>query len=537
MLVIGAVTVSMAVLLLKGKRAGYNIVYMVCQGLVVLWCGSQILILLSENSKELEFSYLLGNIGICFVGAFWYYFAVSYTGKKLHRMKKYLPLVLSGFHFFMMLTNRKHHLYYAYFSADQVEHGIFFYTNVMVTYIFVVTGACILYRNLEENKESKTARRLIIASILVPIFLNLVYLTGFVRPSFDITPLGFGISGILVLLATIKYRFMEVNITAFDVILSGLADGVGIYGKDGKSTYFNPAFYILLELNQMEKQQDITIEVIEEKLSQLKGQEDSIFLDRKGRYLQVQIYQPLEKGKDSMVEIPVSQLEKEQITVFVIRDMSKYYELLQQTRELAVTNERLALERERNRIAQQVHDTAGHTLTMIQSYMKLAQVANKEKEEDQVRQYLEEARILSGEGIRELRQSINQLRKEAACELVTQGIMQLANQVKEISAEVTVQGEDSERYSHLSKVLYDCTRESITNTLKYADASKMEMIVRFQEDAVELIIGDDGKGCEVLKENNGILGIRKRIEEIGGTVKFVSSSGEGFLTRIKVPVK
>lgn len=536
MLVIGAVTVSMAVLLLKGKRAGYNIIYMICQGLVVLWCSSQILILLSENRKELSLSYLLGNIGICFIGAFWYYFAVCYAGKELHCIKRIFPLVLSGFHFLAVLMNGKHHLYYVYFSADQVEHGIFFYSNVVMTYIFVAIGASILYRNLAEKEEGKIAKRLIIASVLVPVFLNLIYLAGFVRPSFDITPLGFGISGILVLFATIKYRFMEVNITAFDVVLSGLADGVGVYGKNGKNTYFNRAFYMLLGFEKMEKQKDITIREVEEKFSQLRKQEDGVFLDEKGRYLQVQTYQPVEKDRERMIEIPLEQLKKGEITVFVIKDMSRYYELLKQTRKLAVTNERLALERERNRIAQQVHDTAGHTLTMIQSYMKLAEVSNEKRERDKVKEYLAEARTLSGEGIRELRQSINQLRKEATCELVTQGIMRLADQVKEIPVEITVQGEDSEKYSHLSRVLYDCTRESITNTLKYANALKLEIIIRFQENSVELIIGDDGKGCEVVKENNGIRGIKERIEAIEGTVKFVSSKGEGFLTRIKVPV-
>lgn len=569
MLVIGAVIVSMTVLLLKGKRAKYNIIYLICQVLVAFWCGSQILILLSENSKELAVSYLLGNMGICFIGAFWYYFAVSYVGKKLHPIEKYLPFSLSVFHFLMVLTNGKHHLYYTVFSKDSVEHGIFFYTNVLVTYIHVVIGAIILYRNLAAKKEGATEKRLIIASVLVPVLLNLIYLAGFIRASFDITPLGFGISGIFVLLATIKYRFMEVNITAFDVILSGLSDGVGIFGKNGKCTYVNQAFYTLLGFCQTEKQNNLTIKAVEEKLVSLKSQEQAVFMDEEGRYLQIQIYQPVKhnmadnkiiakkdemaedksgslKGgmekilnhliKDEMIEISDGQLEKKQTTVFVVKDISKYYELLHQTRELAITNERLALERERNRIAQQVHDTAGHTLTMIQSYMKLAEVSNEKQEEDKVREYLAEARALSGEGIRELRQSINQLRKEASYELVTQGIMQLADQVKEIPVEVTVQGEDSRKYSHLSRVLYDCTRESITNALKYANASKMEIIIRFQQDTIDLIIGDDGRGCEELKENNGIYGIRERVEAIGGTVKFISSDGEGFLTRIKVPV-
>lgn len=568
-LVIGAVIVSMTLLFLKGKKERYNIIYMICQGLVLLWCGSQILILLSENSEELAFSYLLGNMGICFIGAFWYYFAVSYAGKKLHSVEKYFPLVLSVLHFVAVLTNEKHHLYYTVFSKDSVEHGIFFYTNVVATYIFVVTGAVILYRSLDAEKEGTTAKKLIIASVLVPVLLNLIYLIGFVGSSFDITPLGFGISGIFVLFATIKYRFMDVNITAFDVVLSGLSDGVGIFSRDGKCTYSNQSFYVLLGFDQSNNQNNVTIKEVEEMLVDLKPhqQENGIFQDKDGRCLQIQVYQPVKRNiagsavngkdkrkdsersdsaeiiqagkpliKDEMTEIPFEQLEKQQTAVFVVRDMSEYYELLQQTRELAVTNERLALEKERNRIAQQVHDTAGHTLTMIQSYMKLAEVSNEKKEEERVREYLAEARSLSGEGIRELRQSINQLRKEASYELVTQGIIQLADRVKEIPVEVTVQGEDSKKYSHLSGILYDCTRESVTNTIKYADASKMEIIVRFQQDAIDLIIGDDGKGCDELKENNGICGIRERVEEIGGTVKFISSKGEGFLTRIRVPV-
>ena len=48
-------------------------------------------------------------------------------------------------------------------------------------------------------------------------------------------------------------------------------------------------------------------------------------------------------------------------------DVGKYYQLLEQEQELAVSNQKLAIEQERNRIAQEVHDTTGHTLTMINS--------------------------------------------------------------------------------------------------------------------------------------------------------------------------
>lgn len=427
MIVTGAVLVSMAALFLRGKKEMSNRVYMVCQGMVVLWCGSQILVFLSQTKWQLMAAYFVGNVGICFVGAFWYYFAVLYTGGKVTGIRKYLPAALSACHYLLVLTNERHHLYYKEFAMGNIVHGGFFYTNVVVTYVFVILGAVTLYRHMETGQEkngeshvflkgSNKAKLLVAASVLVPVVFNAIYLTGLVQPAFDITPLGFAISIILVMLATVKYQFMDL------------------------------------------------------------------------------------------------------------------------TRELAITNEKLLLEQERNRIAQQVHDTAGHTLTMIQSYMKLADVSVKKQETEKAEEYLAEAKTLTSQGIRELRESINYLRREASYELVTQGIVQLADQVKEIPVEVTIQGEDSERYSHLSKVIYDTVRESITNALKYADGSRIEIVVRFQKNSVELVIGDDGRGCDVIVESNGIRGIRERIEKAGGTVRFFSSEGEGFLTRVKIPV-
>lgn len=555
-LVIGAVTVSMAVLLFMGKRETYNKMYLGCQGMVVLWCVSQILILLSQTQEELTFSYLLGNVGVCFAGACWFGFAFAYGGKRLPRFMQYLPFILSGVHYVLVLTNHWHHLYYTGFSKEKVVHGIFFYTNVAETYLFVAAGAIILYRSIErervrehtEEAVSKTeagkAKALIIMAVMVPILFNLFYLTGIIKASFDITPLGFGISGILVLLATIKYRFMEVNIAAFDTVLSGLSDGVAIFDEDGKCTFYNAAFQKFVKKNVPLAADDIKAQI-----QRMQHLEDNVFVDDFGRHLQVQIYQDKrnledckeqvnEKRKEEeMLEIPFFEMADNQPTAFVIKDISRYYELLRQTRELAVTNERLALEQERNRIAQQVHDTAGHTLTMIQSYMKLAAVSNEKRETEQVQEYLEGAMELTSKGIRELRESINQLRREEESELVTRGILQLADQVKEIPVEVTVQGEDSEQYSHLSRILYDCVRESITNTLKYANASKLDVVLRFKENAVELMIADDGKGCAIIQDNNGLQGIRERIEKAGGTVRFISGENEGFLTRIRIPAE
>lgn len=555
MLVMGLGIVSMAVLCLRGRKAKYNAAYLVCHGLAILWCASQMFWMLAQTELELKIANLCGNVGICFIGTFWFYFAMMYTEKKMGVVAKAVPAMLSCFHYLMILTNDWHHLYYSSFRKDNIRHALFFYTNGMTVYMLVFLGALIIYRSLSVRGDEqavdpevakysgeRTAKGLVAASVLIPVLLNLCYQTGVFHATFDITPLGFGISAILILLATLRYRFMDVNITAFDTILAGLSDGVGVFDRTGRCTYTNKAFYELLNLT--ESRGVLSSEDVVERIGSMQpGDEDSgqpVFRDEEGRYLQFQVYQWLtgNSGDDTMEITSLKELagEERKNTVFVVEDMSRYYKLLHQERELAVINERLALEQERNRIAGQVHDTAGHTLTMIGSYMKLALLAVRGQKPEEVEEYLIQAGKLSGDGIRELRQSINQLRREASYELATQGIMQLADQVKEIAVEVTVQGEDCEKYSHLSGILYDCTRESITNTLKYAQASRMDIIVRFQGNAVELVIGDDGRGCDRIEENNGIRGIRERVEKAGGEVRFQSAAGDGFLTRLRLPV-
>lgn len=412
--VIGAVLFCMAALLFRGDGSLSSWAYFSCQGSVVLWCSSQILQMMARTRGELMAAFLIGNVGICFVGSTWFYFTMLYAGKKIPKGLRVIPGLISTFFYGCVLTNEMHHLYYRDFSLDEVEHGPLFFANVAVTYLFTISGAVILY--LKMGKKHPLARKLVVASVLVPVVLNALYLLGFVAPSFDITPLGFAISIFLVMMAAFKYRFMNLK------------------------------------------------------------------------------------------------------------------------KELAITNEKLLLEQERNRIAQQVHDTAGHTLTMIQSYMKLAEVSAGKGSLDEAKGYLTEARQLTGRGIKELRESINMLREEAEYELVTQGVMQLANQMKEIPVEVTVRGEDGTHYSHLSKTVYDTVRECMTNTLKYAEASKMDVVIRFQKNTLEVMIADDGKGCDGIKDNNGLRGIRERVQKAGGTVSFTSSPGEGFLTRVKLPV-
>lgn len=505
LIIIGCDIAGMAVLLLKGRRTGYNNLWAACQASAVIWCVSQVMLLLSKNETQQWISYLIGNLGICFIGCFWLLFAASYSNKA-HKLPKWwpLPAAISAFHFILMATNGLHHLYYSRFAWRDVSYNIFFYSNLIFTYVCVLVGALRLYCSEEigAGRRGRRARRMIVVAAIVPFVLSGIQQSGMISRTYDITPLGFGLSTILVLLATLRYRFLDVNVLAFDSIIYELSDGVLIFAGD-KMTYANPSFWTLTGQEKRE-------------LTHVQWRELSQYLQEKmGKaipHLEIQTYSPDEK-----------------MTIYVLKDVSEYYALLEKEKELAVSRQQYVLSQDRNRIAQKVHDTTGHTLVMIQSLLKLALLEEK-------KEHIEQARGLAQSGLKELRESINQLREEEKAPLVSQAILQLTGQVKEIEAEVTVQGEDDEKYSYLTRVIYDTLRETITNCLKYANANRLEVVVRFLPDRLEMITADDGRGCSHIVDNNGLRGIRERIEAAGGTVRFLSGEGEGFMTRVILPL-
>ncbi|MBE5958540.1 MAG: hypothetical protein E7254_06720 [Lachnospiraceae bacterium] len=415
---------SMAALLFRGNQELSAKLCLACMGMVAVWCSSQLLVFMSETELQFLISYLYGNIGVCYMGMFWLLFAIPYCQKKLTGKIVFAAFILPTFHYFAMVTNPFHHLYYTEFSMDKVKHGVLFYTNFLSIYIYVILGAVLLFKAInirdkkEESEEHKNkAKVLIVLSVLIPTFFSMFNIIFGDWLKYDTNSVGFAASMVLVLFATFKYQFLDLK------------------------------------------------------------------------------------------------------------------------RELIITNEKLIIETERNRIAQQVHDTAGHTLTMIQSYMKLAEISVKNDKKEEAEEYISEARILTGNGIKELRESINMLRQGNNNELVTKGVMQLANQVKEMNVVVTVKGKDSEKYSHLSNVVYDTVRELITNAIKYSGAKKMDIVLKFKDHSLEAVIADDGVGCDMIVESNGIKGIKERIEKVKGKVRFVSSKNQGFLTRIQIPIK
>ncbi len=565
---IGLSAYSCGWLLLKAERSGAAAALAVCQLLVIVWCIPQLFLGLPMTKGIKYLIYGISYMGISFIGPSWLAFSFLYCKKKLARPVWLVLFGLALLHYMVFLTNERHHLFYRQFEVEAVVYGRMFYVHMAYTYCCVAGGMGAVLREFWKKRVAAVHLAVILLSAAVPLVFSVLYLSGWAKTSFDLTPLAFSLSGFLMVLAVLRYDFLDVRGLTFEQILSSIAEGVAVYNKRGMIVYCNKAANDWLGICEGD-----TFEKVRERLEGL-----GIQVEREKERILEDLLLSLDGGGKIRLKQYI-QRDKTGATaagIFLLTDVGEYYERLRQSRELAVSAQKLAIEQERNRIAQKVHDTAGHTLTMIQSLVRLARVewersqsvseeeitrfgeltqlagerrfekisekeAVREGEtssgEGRIEEYLSQAQELAVEGIRELRISINQLRQGTEGELVTQGVYQLAQRVKELDVEVSVQGTDGLSYSHLSTVVYECLREAITNCLKYAHASHMDVILKFEENGLRVYIFDDGQGCQSIVEDNGLRGIRDRVTEAGGQVRILSSEGEGFQIYIWLPME
>lgn len=567
LLAIGLSLYTSGWLIVKAHRNRTTAALAACQLLIIIWCIPQLFLPLITAKEPRYLAYAISYIGICFIGPAWLIFSFLYCRRRLKRAVAALLFTLSALDYSILLTNGLHHLFYRRFEVTGVVYGPVFYFHMICTYLCVVGGMAVVLNDFRKKRVAPIHMRVIILSAAIPLSFNLLSLSGLVHAGFDLTPPAFSLSSLLMLLAVFRYDFLDVNTAAFEQIFDSVSEGIVLYNKKGTVTYCNVTAEKWLGISVGTEFQELSLRLTGLGLGtapvpdrELSANEfpDSEFPDKN-------LLLTLQDGKQIRISQSIHRSRNGTMLAgtFLLTDVSGYYERLRQNRELAVSNQRLAIEQERNRIAQEVHDTTGHTLTMIQSLLKLTRFSLEKTfpvqefssqgsadhrlsaQEPSVSEapdispldYLSQAQELASNGIRELRCSINNLRQSGSGELVTQGIRQLADSVREIPVEVEIQGEDGPACSHLSHVVCQCLREAITNCLKYASASRMDVIVKFTPDTLSLYIFDDGNGCDDIRESNGIRGIRSRVEKAGGQARFLSSTGEGFQIYIRLPVK
>lgn len=194
---------------------------------------------------------------------------------------------------------------------------------------------------------------------------------------------------------------------------------------------------------------------------------------------------------------------------------------------------------EQKRIAQQVHDSVGYTLTSLVMMMEAAadMVVTRPVE---VEQLIETARDEASRCLDETRRALYALRSQPEDQIsLTQAVHRLSKTFEKVTGtSITANyGNIPNSFgSRIDMALYRIIREALTNAFRHGRATRIEIYCWLRPGGVlDLRINDNGSGVDVVTEGMGLAGIRERLEEINGTLRAESRNG-GFEVQVLLPV-
>ncbi|WP_160317687.1 sensor histidine kinase [Pseudobacteroides cellulosolvens] len=201
--------------------------------------------------------------------------------------------------------------------------------------------------------------------------------------------------------------------------------------------------------------------------------------------------------------------------------------------------EKLAIANERNRISRELHDTLGHTLTLLVTLIKSSRI-NIKKDPEETENKLIQAADIASEGLKQIRTSISGwLPEKLNSGQITYEIRKLIEFAKDtgIDIDFSVYGKERINAPVYSEVLYKICREAITNSLRHGKATKIIVILKFKQKEIQLFVNDDGIGCRNIKKGFGLIGLEERVKDINGTLSYGTSGNRGFNIHAKIPNK
>jgi two-component system sensor histidine kinase DesK len=189
--------------------------------------------------------------------------------------------------------------------------------------------------------------------------------------------------------------------------------------------------------------------------------------------------------------------------------------------------EHLAKVAERERIARDLHDVLGHTLSLI---ILKSELASKLADRDpaRAREEIRDVERISREALSEVRQAVRGYRAGLQQELDGAAAM-----LRAASIALTTQFEPVPLAAGQEAILALALREAVTNVVRHSEASHCSISLGRVGDDVRLVVSDDGNGG-VQQDGAGISGMRERIMTLGGRV--VRDGSHGTTLSVTLPL-
>ena len=205
-----------------------------------------------------------------------------------------------------------------------------------------------------------------------------------------------------------------------------------------------------------------------------------------------------------------------------------------------------AQELERQRIAQELHDELGQTLTALG--MGLSAISSNASKPEKVSGQARQLQGIVQDGLSGLQNLVSGLHPPQLDDFgLLPALRWYVDEVRErfgLAVTVSSRGEEADLPIDVRTVLYRVVQESLTNVIRHAHTDEADLLVVFDKKEVRIRVEDAGSGFDVndtLRQTRrpcwGLLGMIERVTLINGECQFVSEPGKGTIVEVLVPLK
>ncbi|MBC7881883.1 MAG: sensor histidine kinase [Anaerolineae bacterium] len=215
---------------------------------------------------------------------------------------------------------------------------------------------------------------------------------------------------------------------------------------------------------------------------------------------------------------------------------------LKQLRQYALLIEDQATLQERNRIAREIHDSVGHTLTAQSIQLDSGLLLLRAAQFEQADSFLKTAKQLCTQALQDVRQSVSMLRADPLKGLCSE--VAIGNLIQEFQQTTAIAPSFTFNLAQIlpievSTAVYRILQEALTNITRHSQASEVTIQVVTCEQILYVLVKDNGIGFdpEVNLPGFGLQGMQERINTLEGQLNLVSQPGAGCLITAQIPLK
>jgi PAS domain S-box-containing protein len=540
----------------RGRKRSTLRFFLQTQYLILLWSAGALVWLLS-GSEHYWFIAKFRFIAICYLGLPWLLLCLRYVESPLlTRRNIVILMILPTLSYGAVLTNDRHHLFFTGGVSNFDQLGILFQVHAIGSYLYILAGAAVLASyGIKQYKHLRKQAFLLFAAGVIPAGLNFPFLYRVIPfEGFDLTVLGYNFSSILLVIGIFRHKLLNIVPIALRKIVDQMGEAIVVLDNANRIIEFNYAFVEIFPETATAKIGDnvqVLIEGMRQRGFEFKratldslrigaetGSVEELCLKKTGQCFNVKI-RPIRSGQNILGRV----ISFNDISAYkslldeLNRTNSELMVLNRQLKEYAATAGELAVMKERNRLARDIHDTLGQTMTVVVLLLQVC-LQRCRTHPEIVAAKLEEAYQFAIRGREQARQALYGLAPVISNNWkLTDILRSLAADlgISGIGLEFTLEGEEYPLTALSSETFYRLFQEACTNAIRHGEARNIRVKLKITETRIIIEINDDGKGCVALHKGLGITGMEQRIRSLNGSIAFETGLERGLKIIVEIP--